>query len=161
MAHCYSHLYRIPMTGLRFFTVYGPWGRPDMSAYIFTRAILAGEEIPVFNQGDMRRDFTYIDDIVGGVLNALDRPPADGLAPHRLFNLGNNRSEKLMDFINAIEQATGTKARIRFEPMQPGDVKETFADIEVSRRELDFNPTTTIWQGVPRFVAWFREYHGL
>lgn len=162
MSRCYSHLYGLPQTGLRFFTVYGPWGRPDMSAYIFTKAILSGEEIPVFNNGDMRRDFTYIEDIVAGVVNALDRPPAaaDGL-PHRLYNLGNHRSEKLLDFVSALEEAIGRKARIRFEPMQPGDVKETYADIEASRRDLDFEPHTTIWEGVPRFVAWFRDYHGI
>jgi UDP-glucuronate 4-epimerase len=153
------------MTGLRFFTVYGPWGRPDMSAFIFTKAIFAGEEISVFNQGDMRRDFTFIEDIVAGVINALDRPPADGEqggdAPHRLYNLGNHRSEKLMDFVAAIEQATGLEARIRFEPMQPGDVKETYADIAASRADLDFAPTTTIWEGVPRFVDWYRTYFGV
>jgi UDP-glucuronate 4-epimerase len=161
MAFNYSHLYRLPLTGLRFFTVYGPWGRPDMSAYLFTKAILAGEPIPVFNNGNMRRDFTYIDDIVAGVLAALDRPPpADGgEPPHRLYNLGNHRSEPLMRFIEIIERACGRKAAIEFKPMQPGDVPETYADIEDSRRDLDFLPRTTIDEGVPRFVAWFRDYH--
>jgi UDP-glucuronate 4-epimerase len=170
MSRTYAHLYKLPLTGLRFFTVYGPWGRPDMSAYIFTRAILAGEPIPVFNQGNMRRDFTYIDDIVAGVLAALDRPPAADISanasdeaglPHRLYNLGNNRSEALMDFIAAVEAACGRKAKIRFEPIQPGDVPETYADIEASRRDLGFEPRTTIAEGVPKFVAWFREYHGI
>ena len=166
MSRTYAHLYKLPQTGLRFFTVYGPWGRPDMSAYIFTRAILAGEPIRVFNNGEMRRDFTYIDDIVAGVLAALDRPPSagdgeDGALPHTLYNLGNNRSEALMDFIAAIEDACGRQAEIRFEPMQPGDVPETYADIEASRSDLGFAPSTTIADGVPKFVAWFREYHGI
>jgi UDP-glucuronate 4-epimerase len=162
MSHCYSHLYGTPMTGLRFFTVYGPWGRPDMSAYIFTRAILRGEPIKVFNRGDMRRDFTYVDDVVAGVLAALDRPPAGGsTAPHRRYNLGNNRAEPLMRFIEMIERATNHKAKIELAEMQPGDVKETYADIEASRRDLGFAPRTPIDEGIPRFVAWFREYHGL
>jgi UDP-glucuronate 4-epimerase len=161
MAFNYSHLYRLPLTGLRFFTVYGPWGRPDMSAYLFTKAIFAGEPIPVFNNGNMRRDFTYIDDIVGGVLAALDRPPAaeGGAPPHRLYNLGNHRSEPLMRFIEVIERACGRKAEIAFKPMQPGDVPETYADIEASTRDLGFLPRTTIDEGIPRFVAWFRDYH--
>jgi UDP-glucuronate 4-epimerase len=163
MSHCYAHLYRIPMTGLRFFTVYGPWGRPDMSAFIFTRAILSGKPITVFNHGDMKRDFTYIDDIVAGVLAALDRPPAggEGAAPHRRYNLGNHRAEALMDFIATIERATNHKAAIEFADMQPGDVKETYADIEAARRDLGFSPKTSIADGIPRFVAWFREYHGV
>jgi len=166
MSECYAHLYGIPQTGLRFFTVYGPWGRPDMSAYIFTRAIYAGEPIPVFNRGDMRRDFTYIDDIVAGVLAAIDRPPPGRAepsdpAPHRLYNLGNHRSEELTRFIALIEEATGRKADIRLEPMQPGDVKETYADIEASRRDLGFEPKTAIDEGIPRFVAWYRDYHGI
>jgi UDP-glucuronate 4-epimerase len=163
MAFNYSHLYRLPLTGLRFFTVYGPWGRPDMSAYLFTKAILAGEPIPVFNNGNMRRDFTYIDDIVAGVLAALDRPPAagGGEPPHRLYNLGNHRSEPLMRFIEVIERACGRKAAIEFKPMQPGDVPETYADIEDSRRDLGFLPRTTIDEGVLRFVSWFRDYHGV
>jgi len=162
MAFNYSHLYRLPLTGLRFFTVYGPWGRPDMSAYLFTKAILAGEPIAVFNNGNMRRDFTYIDDIVAGVLAALDRPPADGgELPHRLYNLGNHRSEPLMRFIEVIERACGRKAAIEFKPMQPGDVPETYADIEESRRDLDFFPRTSIDEGVPRFVSWFRSYRGV
>ncbi len=163
MSHAYSHLYRLPATGLRFFTVYGPWGRPDMAYYGFTEAILRGETIHVFNHGDMKRDFTYIDDVVGGVLAALDHPPEGkgDSAPHRIFNLGNNRAEELMHFIAVIEQAVGKKAEIRMAPMQPGDVKETYADIGAIQRELGFAPKTPIEQGIPRFVAWFREYHQL
>jgi UDP-glucuronate 4-epimerase len=163
ISYSYAHLHRLPQTGLRFFTVYGPWGRPDMSAYLFTKAILAGEPISVFNHGDMKRDFTYIDDVVAGVLAALDRAPADGDGgvPHRLYNLGNHRSEKLLRFIEVIEQATGRKAELKLEPMQPGDVKETFADIEASRRDLGFEPKTPIETGIPNFVAWFRQYHGV
>ncbi len=163
MAATYSHLHDLPATGLRFFTVYGPWGRPDMSAYIFTKAIAAGEPIEVFNNGEMKRDFTYIDDIVEGVLAALDRlpPSREGEAPHRLYNLGNHRCEPLMRFIGLIEEALGKKAVIDFQPMQRGDVKETYADISASERDLDFHPRTTIDEGIPRFVAWFRDYHGL
>jgi len=161
MSHSYSSTYGIPQTGLRFFTVYGPWGRPDMSLYIFTRKILAGDPIPVFNHGEMQRDFTYIDDIVAGVLAALDNPPpleADGV-PHRVYNLGNNKSEPLMRFIGLIEEALGEKAEIDFQPMQPGDVPATYADIEASQRDLDFEPRVPIDEGIPRFVAWYREFH--
>ncbi len=163
MTHCYSHLYRIPATGLRFFTVYGPWGRPDMSAFIFTKAILEGRPIRVFNHGDMMRDFTYIDDIVAGVVAALDRPPPDvpREAPHRRYNLGNHRAEELLRFIQVIERATNRKAILTFEDMQPGDVKETYADIEHARRDLGFEPRTTIDEGIPRFVDWFRKYYGI
>lgn len=162
-AACYAHLYRLPMTGLRFFTVYGPWGRPDMSAYIFTKAIFEGAPIQVFNRGNMRRDFTYIDDIVAGALAALDRPPEDDgeAPPHRIYNLGNHRSEQLMHFIGLIEKACGREANKVFAEMQAGDVPETYADIEASRRDLGFEPRTTIDEGLPRFVAWYREYHGL
>ncbi|MFQ5953577.1 MAG: NAD-dependent epimerase/dehydratase family protein [Kiloniellales bacterium] len=163
MSQAYGHLFAIPMTGLRFFTVYGPWGRPDMSAYIFTRAIFEEKPVPVFNRGEMKRDFTYIDDVVQGVLAAIDRPPtgADGGPPHRLYNLGHHRSEELMRLIGLIEQAVGRKARIEFLPMQPGDVKETYADIESARRDLGFHPRTSIDEGIPRFVEWFRAYHRL
>ena len=162
MGHCYSHLYGIPMTGLRFFTVYGRWGRPDMAAYIFTRAIFAGRPIPVFNNGDMSRDFTHISDIVPGVLACLDRPPAGGgKAPHLVYNLGNNRPEPLMRFIGIIEQATNHKAEIELKPMQPGDVQATYADIAASRRDFGFEPKTPIDNGLPDFVAWYREYHGV
>ncbi len=162
MAYSYSHLYRIPAIGFRFFTVYGPWGRPDMSAFIFTRAILAGDEITVNNNGDMRRDFTFVDDIVAGLVASLDRPPApgaDGTAPHRIYNLGNHRSEPLMRFIEIIEQACGKKAKIKFAPMQAGDVKDTYADIAASTRDLGFLPRVSIDEGLPRFVAWYRKYH--
>jgi UDP-glucuronate 4-epimerase len=160
MSYCYSHLYRLPATGLRFFTVYGPWGRPDMAAWLFTEAILAGRPIRVFNHGQMRRDFTYIDDIVAGVLAALDRPPApsDADPPYRLFNLGNHRSEELPRFIAVLEEALGRKAIIELAPMEPGDVPATFADIADSERELGFKPATPIEQGLPRFVAWYRDY---
>ena len=160
MSHAYAHLHALPQTGLRFFTVYGPWGRPDMSAWVFTRSILEGRPITVFNEGQMRRDFTYIDDVVPGVLAALDRPPPQGhAAPHRRYNLGNHRAEELMRFIAVIERATNRKAAVEFAPMQPGDVRETFADIEDARRDLGFEPRTTIDDGVPRFVDWFRKYH--
>lgn len=160
IGHTYAHLYRIPATGLRFFTVYGPWGRPDMAAFLFTRAILAGEPIRVFNRGEMWRDFTYIDDVVSGVLRALDRPP-QGTPPHALYNLGNHRSEKLTDFIAVLEAALGKKAQMRFEPMQPGDVPSTYADIESSRRDLGFEPTTPISEGIPRFIRWYRQHYGV
>lgn len=159
MAHCYSHLYGIPTTGLRFFTVYGPWGRPDMSAFLFVKAILAGEPIHVFNGGDMRRDFTYVDDIVNGVLAVVDGPPQSPGTPCRVYNIGNHRSEPLMRFIGVIEQALGMKAEIVFDPMQPGDVKETFADIDAIRKDFGFEPTTTIDEGIPRFVEWYRGYY--
>jgi len=161
-AHTYAHLYGIPCTGLRFFTVYGPWGRPDMAPVLFARAIAAGEPIKVFNHGEMWRDFTYIDDIVDGVLRALDRPPhlQNGTPPHALYNLGNNRSEKLTDFIAEIEKALGKKAQMTMAPMQPGDVPATYADIEASSRDLGFAPTTPIGVGIPKFVAWFRDYYG-
>ena len=160
VGHTYAHLYRLPSTGLRFFTVYGPWGRPDMALFIFTRAILAGQPIPVFNHGEMWRDFSYIDDIVNGVLRALDRP-ASGAPPHALYNLGNHRSEKLTEFIAVLEEALGLRAEIRFEPMQPGDVPATYADIESSRRDLGFEPTTPIREGIPRFVRWYRQHYGV
>jgi UDP-glucuronate 4-epimerase len=161
MAHSYSHLYSIPTTGLRFFTVYGPWGRPDMSAFLFVKAILAGKPIHVFNNGDMRRDFTYIDDIVSGVLAVSDHIPGGDGVPYRVYNIGNHRSEPLMRMISILEEALGKKAEMIFEPMQPGDVKETFADIEALRRDVGFEPSTTIDEGLPRFVRWYREFYGL
>ena len=162
ISESYAAMYGLPLTALRFFTVYGPWGRPDMAYFIFARKILAGEPIPVFNHGDMRRDFTYIDDIVAGVINCLDRPPAceARAGRHRIYNLGNNRPERLLDLIAALELALGRKAVIELLPMQPGDVKETYADIEASRRDFDFQPKTLILEGIPRFVAWFRERYG-
>jgi UDP-glucuronate 4-epimerase len=169
MSETYSHLYRLPQTGLRFFTVYGPWGRPDMAMWLFTRAIFAGEPINVFGEGNMRRDFTYIDDIVTGVVAALDNPPPDdgeikaggSRGPHRVYNIGNNRSEELGRMIELIEQACGRKAEKILMPMQPGDVRDTYADISAIQRDLGFQPTTTIDEGVPRFVEWYRGYHGL
>ena len=158
VAYTYSHLYELPATGLRFFTVYGPWGRPDMAAYLFTRAILAGEPIKVFNEGRMARDFTYIDDIVAGTIAAHDRAPA-GQVPHRVYNLGNHRPEKLLDFIAVLERALGRTAIKVLLPLQPGDVPESFADIEASRRDLGFEPKTTIEEGLARFVEWYKWYH--
>jgi UDP-glucuronate 4-epimerase len=169
LSESYSNLYRLPLTGLRFFTVYGPWGRPDMAMWIFTRALFAGEPLPLFNGGEMRRDFTYIDDIVGGVLSCLDAPPRDdgemksggSSNPHALYNLGNSRSEDLMRVIELLEQAAGRKALLDPQPMQAGDVRETFADISAIVRDHGFSPVTPIDEGIPRFVAWYREYHGL
>jgi UDP-glucuronate 4-epimerase len=158
--YTYAHLFGIPMTGLRFFTVYGPWGRPDMAAFLFTRAIVAGEPISVFNNGEMWRDFTYIDDIVNGVVRALDRP-AQGTPPCKVYNLGNNKVEKLTDYIALIEQSLQRKAIMKMEPLQPGDVPRTSADIEASRRELGFEPTTPISAGIPKFIAWYKEYYGV
>ncbi len=169
MSETYAHLYRLPQTGLRFFTVYGPWGRPDMALWLFTDAILSGRPISVFNAGEMRRDFTYIDDIVTGVIAALDRPPADdgdekaggSRSPHALYNIGNHRSEELTRLIALIEEACGREAIKQMMPMQPGDVRETFADISAIERDLGFRPTTSITDGVPRFVEWYRNYHGV
>jgi UDP-glucuronate 4-epimerase len=166
MSEAYAHLYRIPTTGLRFFTVYGPWGRPDMALWIFTRKILAGEPIQLFNQGRMRRDFTYVDDIVAGVIACHDKPPADdGLekaggshSPHGIYNIGNDRAEELTRLVALIEETCGRKARLELLPMQPGDVAETLADISAIRRDMGFAPATTIETGVPRFVAWYRDY---
>ena len=165
----YAHLYRIPLTGLRFFTVYGPWGRPDMMPWLFTSKILAGEPIAVFNRGDMRRDFTYIDDIVAGVIGCLDRPPLDdgntkpggSASPHAIYNIGNNRPESLMKVIEIIEQACGRKAQLDFQPMQPGDVPQTYADIDAIARDIGYAPTTSVEAGFPRFVAWYKHYHGI
>ncbi len=159
IGHAYDSLFGLPLTGLRFFTVYGPWGRPDMAAYIFTRKILAGEPIDVFNGGDMRRDFTYIDDIVAGVLSCLDTPPEAGRAPGRLYNIGNNHSEPLMRFISVLEDSLRRKAEIQFQPMQAGDVKETCADIADTRRDFGFEPKISIDDGLPLFVRWYKEYH--
>ena len=169
MSEAYSHLYRISLTGLRFFTVYGPWGRPDMATWIFTSKILAGEPIPVFNHGRMQRDFTYIDDIVAGVVAALDRPPLDdGLLkaggsaqPHALYNIGNNRPEELGHLIDLIESACGRPAVRDYQSMQPGDVIATAADISAIERDLEFAPTTSIDVGIPHFVEWYRSYHGV
>ena len=172
MAHTYSHLYGLPTTGLRFFTVYGPWGRPDMAPFLFTRAIVDGRPIDVFNHGDMLRDFTYIDDIVEGLIRAADKPaepnpafdpaspdPATSSAPYRVLNIGNSRPTPLLRFIGALESALGIKAAINLQPMQPGDVKATAADTGRLEAWVGFRPGTTIEVGVSRFVDWFRQYH--
>jgi len=173
MAHTYSHLFGLPTTGLRFFTVYGPWGRPDMAYFKFTKAVLAGEPIDVYNHGDMRRDFTWIDDIVDGVVRVMDRvpkadpdwtgavpDPASSKGPYRVYNIGNNRPEHLEDLIKSIEQATGRRAVKNYLPMQPGDVPATYADIDALRRDVGFEPKTPISVGIPLFVEWFRSYYG-
>jgi UDP-glucuronate 4-epimerase len=167
LSESYSYLYRIPMTGLRFFTVYGPWGRPDMAIWRFTERILGGAPLPVYNAGRMKRDFTYIDDIVAGVLSALDKPPVDdgsekpggSRAPHAIYNIGNSRSEELMRLIRVLEAACGRSAQLQLEPMQPGDVLETYADLAATERDLGFRPTTSIEEGVPHFVNWYKDYH--
>lgn len=173
MAHTYSHLYGVPTTGLRFFTVYGPWGRPDMALFLFTRAILAGEPIDVFNQGQMQRDFTYIDDIVEGIVRLTDKPatandswspqtpdPGSSCAPYRLFNIGNNQPVALMDFITAIEDALGMEAQKNLLPLQPGDVPATFADIDALNDYVGYRPGTAINTGIDEFVRWYRDYYG-
>jgi UDP-glucuronate 4-epimerase len=172
MAHCYAHLYQLPCTGLRFFTVYGPWGRPDMALFIFTKAILEGIPIDVFNQGRMKRDFTYVDDIVEGVIRTLDHPatadptwsgdrPTPGIssAPARIYNIGNHQPVELLHFIEVLEQALGKKAEKKLMPLQPGDVPATYADIEDLTSDVGFKPTTSIEVGIPRFVKWYREFY--
>jgi UDP-glucuronate 4-epimerase len=173
MAHTYSHLYGLPATGLRFFTVYGPWGRPDMAPMLFAKAILAGEPIKVFNNGQMRRDFTYIDDIVTGVIACLDKPatadpafdaanpdPATSWAPHRVFNIGNAQPTELLHFIKVLEQALGRQAVQDFQPMQPGDVVATAADTSLLEAWVGFKPSTPIELGVERFASWYRQFYG-
>ncbi len=172
MAHSYAHLYRLPCTGLRFFTVYGPWGRPDMALFIFTKAILEGRPIEVFNHGKMRRDFTYIDDIVEGVVRTLDHiaqpnprwssdkpDPGTSSAPARLYNIGNHQPVELLRFIEVLEQALGKKAEKKLMPLQPGDVPATYADIEDLSRDVGFKPSTPIEVGIPRFVQWYRDFY--
>lgn len=179
MAHSYSHLFGLPATGLRFFTVYGPWGRPDMALFLFTRAILEGRPIDVFNQGQMRRDFTYIDDIVEGVLRVTDRAPEAGAeaelapqprpgqdeepspAPHRVFNIGRHEPVPLLEFIAVLEQALGRKATQRLLPMQPGDVPATYAQVDALQRWVGFAPATDLRTGIERFVRWYRGYYGV
>jgi UDP-glucuronate 4-epimerase len=171
MAHTYSHLYQLPTTGLRFFTVYGPWGRPDMALFKFTRAILAGESIEAFNFGKHRRDFTYIEDIVEGLIRVLDRPastnhgwrgddpdPGTSKAPWRVYNIGNNSPVDLLDYIAAIEQAVRKKAQIKMLPLQPGDVPDTYADVSDLFEQFGYKPTTPFTQGVEKFVVWYRDY---
>ena len=169
LSESYANIFRLPLTGLRFFTVYGPWGRPDMAMWIFLRALYAGEPLPLFNGGEMRRDFTYIDDIVSGVVASLDGPPADdgdvkaggSRAPHAIYNIGNSRTEDLMRVVELLEQETGRKALLDPQPMQVGDVKTTSADISAIERDHGFNPVTSIDEGIPLFVQWYKEYHGL
>ena len=164
MAHTYSHLYGLPTTGLRFFTVYGPWGRPDMSPFLFADAIINNRPIKVFNYGDMLRDFTYIDDIVEGVIRVLDKPatPSANMgAPYRLFNIGNNQPEKLMDFIGLLESAIGKTAQKEFLPMQAGDVKATYADTSALEAWVGFKPYTPLNEGVEKFVSWYRQFYSI
>ena len=174
MAHTYSHLFRLPVTGLRFFTVYGPWGRPDMAPYLFTKAILEGRPIEVFNEGRMQRDFTYVDDVVEGVARVMTRPPVPNTAwnsdapesntssaPYRLYNIGNHRPVELMEFIRVIEECTGHKALMNLRPAQPGDVLTTYADIDDLTRDTGFEPSTSIETGLKHFVTWYRDYYAV
>ncbi|MBU6234244.1 MAG: NAD-dependent epimerase/dehydratase family protein [Alphaproteobacteria bacterium] len=158
LAHSYASLYKFPATGLRFFTVYGPWGRPDMAYFSFTKNIFEGKPIKVFNNGDLRRDFTYIDDIVAGIVSALDKPSPNAV-PHRVFNLGNHRPVQLLDFIATIERASNHKAIMEMSPMAAGDVYETCADITESQNTLGFEPKTTLDKGIPAFIEWYRDYY--
>ena len=172
MAHAYAHLFGIPMTGLRFFTVYGPWGRPDMAMWIFAKAILAGRPIRLFNNGNMRRDFTYIDDVVEPVVRLVDRPPtgnpafsaaladpASSTAPWRLYNIGNNKPVELLEVVRLLEETIGKKAKRELVPMQPGDVPATYANVDDLMRDVDFRPSAPIAEGIARFVEWYRAYH--
>ena len=174
MAHTYSHLFGLPTTGLRFFTVYGPWGRPDMALFLFTKAILEDKPIDVFNHGKMRRDFTFVDDIVEGVIRVIDHPPKGNLdwsgktpdpscskAPYKIYNIGNSNPVELMDFIKAIEKALGKQAQKNMMPLQPGDVPATWADVKDLVEDLDYQPATTVAEGVERFIAWYREFYGV
>jgi len=174
MAHTYSHLYNLPTTGLRFFTVYGPWGRPDMALFKFTKAIIEGKKIQVFNYGKHRRDFTYIDDIVEGVIRVLDKPassnerwsgdqpdPSSSPAPWRVYNIGNNSPVELMDYIEAIETSLGKKADKELLPLQPGDVPDTFADVDDLVKEFDYKPSTSVADGIEQFINWYEEYNNL
>ena len=173
MAHTYSDLYELPTTGLRFFTVYGPWGRPDMALFKFTKAILAGEKLQVFNYGNHRRDFTYVDDVVEGVIRVLDRPatanpdwaganpdPGSSRAPWRVYNIGNNNPVELLDYIEAIETCLGLQAEKELLPLQPGDVPDTYADVDDLVREFDYKPSMPVEEGIARFVSWYRDYYG-
>jgi len=172
MAHSYSYLFNIPITGLRFFTVYGEWGRPDMSYFLFTKAIYEGKAINVFNNGEMERDFTYVDDVVNGVMQVMGNPPkknyqwtskppesSSSIAPYKLYNLGNSKPVKLLDFIKEIEKSIGVKANINFLPMQPGDVIKTWADITEFKKDFDYKPKTTINIGIPKFINWFKKVY--
>ena len=172
MAHSYSHLYQLPTTGLRFFTVYGPWGRPDMSLFLFTKNIIEGKPIDVFNYGNHRRDFTYVDDIVEGVTRCIDsvaspaqnwtgdKPePATSLAPYRLYNIGNNAPVELMDFISAIEKGLGIEAKKNMLPLQVGDVPDTYADVQALVDDLDYKPATPLDEGIANFISWYKDYY--
>lgn len=159
MAHTYSHLYNIPTTGLRFFTVYGPYGRPDMAYFSFTKKILADETIKIFNNGDMYRDFTYIDDIIQGIENILLCPPEGSKPPYKLYNIGNNKPEKLMHFVEALEKIIGKEAHKEFLPIQPGDVYQTYADVSDLMTDFDFKPNTTMEIGLQKFVDWYKNYY--
>jgi UDP-glucuronate 4-epimerase len=174
MAHSYAHLFKLPATGLRFFTVYGPWGRPDMAMWIFTEAILAGKPIKLFNYGKMRRDFTFVDDVVEAFVRLVDRPPSanpnwsgdkpdpgSSSAPWRVYNIGNNNPAELLDVVDLLEKSIGKKAIRELAPMQPGDVTATYADVDALVREVDFKPSTPIAEGIRRFVTWYRAYHNL
>jgi UDP-glucuronate 4-epimerase len=174
MAHAYAHLFGLPATGLRFFTVYGPWGRPDMAMWIFAKAILAGQPIKLFNNGNMRRDFTYVDDVVESVVRLIDRPaaadgkfssaspdPGSSSAPWRVYNIGNNKSVELLEVVRLLEEAIGKKAKRELLPMQPGDVPATYADVDDLMREVNFRPATPIAEGIARFIDWYRAYHRL
>ena len=174
MAHSYSHLYRLPTTGLRFFTVYGPWGRPDMSLFLFTKKILEGEPIDVYNYGNHRRDFTYVDDIVEGVIRCIDRPaspndewsgdepdPGTSQAPYRLYNIGNNAPVELMDFIGAIEKCLGIEAKKNMLPLQLGDVPDTYADVTSLVNDVGYKPATRIEDGIANFISWYKEYYNI
>lgn len=172
MAHSYSYLFNLPTTGLRFFTVYGEWGRPDMSYFLFTKAIYEGKALNVFNNGEMERDFTYVGDVVNGVIQVMDNPPkqnhqwtskppesSSSIAPYKLYNLGNSKPIKLLDFIREIEKSIGIKANLNFLPMQPGDVVKTWADITESKNNFDYKPDTTITIGIPKFISWFKKFY--
>ncbi|MFC2094099.1 NAD-dependent epimerase/dehydratase family protein [Bacteroidota bacterium] len=172
MAHSYSYLFNIPTTGLRFFTVYGEWGRPDMSYFLFTKAIYEGKALNVFNNGEMERDFTYVGDVVNGVIQVMDNPPknnphwkskppesSSSIAPYKLYNLGNSKPIKLLDFIGEIEKSIGVKANLNFLPMQSGDVVKTWADITESKNNFDYKPDTTITTGIPKFISWFKKFY--
>ena len=174
MSHAYAHLFRIPMTGLRFFTVYGPWGRPDMAMWIFAKSIFAGEPIALFNNGNMRRDFTYVDDVMESVVRLVKKPPAgdskfsgklpdpgSSSAPWRIYNIGNNKSVELLEVVRLLEEAIGKKAKRELLPMQPGDVSATYADVDDLMREVDFRPNTPIAEGIGHFIKWYRSYHRL
>jgi UDP-glucuronate 4-epimerase len=172
MAHTYSHLFGLSTTGLRFFTVYGPWGRPDMALFLFTKAIINDEPVKIFNYGNMSRDFTYIDDIIEGVVRVIDKPPltsahtkpdpsSSNIAPYKIYNIGNSNPVKLMDYIEGIENALGKKAKKEFLPMQPGDVPNTYADVSDLVRDIGYKPSTKVEDGIKKFIKWYKEFYGV